>query len=668
MPVIYSEKEIHKAFIDPIRSVLLIDDAYPRYEEVADSLTGTALPEHLVKGLPGARATVKLFRDMNLICDVENRPNHILEGVLQNIGKSDLVVLDFHLRRTDHDNTTEALQILGRLADSPHGNLVIVHTSDQDLDGVKLKVAGYLRGYLHQQPTTEEVAAAIATWQPDLSFEIVEQHLTRGASGWKGNVNPLRKQLTELGVPHVAQTVVISNSIEDFLRKNGAPARQEMLAPLQKMRFSPRGAQHKWLSFKNVFVSFVSKGKDEAPAKNMFDELVISLKESSPTLLRMLLTHAKTKLEQGGFSYEDEILNSPDSLVHTAWLFQLIESKEDGTVQLDELLARMFASLQPELIKSVIEETAGLVSEIFRENASSEVHAAPSEGKIESGSALQGTHCQAALELAGAGTAATADILHALNSYLSLEQIYPRKLTSGTIFARANEASDPEVCWVCVTASCDMEPREPGDEQSWHREIYPTKSVLTLKLSKTTVHSALQGATFYRSLFVPLSEKRLAFRIMEEDVRQPRTQLFFVTENAKLDQDGEFAAYSVKKGAAEITAIELHLDKYKVIAQLRAPYADRLLQEAGHHSSRIGVDFVNLLAEKQRGSKKEKVVGPPVSSVPQAGTDEHKDDAEFAVTTSEKPLEPPSAPPPAKGQPEPNSEDPPLAKGDPQEQ
>ena len=645
MAVSYTDDQIRKTFIDPLRSVLLIDDVYPRYEELAESVSGTgaALPEHLRTGLTGARAMVDLFHSKNLVCDIENRPSHILERVLDNIGKSDLVVLDFHLRRTDHTNTTEALQILSKLSEGPHGNLVIVHTSDKDLDDVRFTVGAYLRGYLTPKRLSATVESAISTWKPEFSSALVEQHLAHGAQGWKRNVAEFRKQLNELGVPPQEQQAVIENVIEEFLRAKGAPpTAQEAIAPLQKMRFSSRGAAHKWLSFKNVFVAFMAKGKDEQPAANILDELIVCLKESSPTLLRMLLVHAKTKLEQGGFSYEDEILNSPDPLVHAAWLYQLLERGDDGTIQLDELLARMFASLQPDLIEGVTNQAADLISEILRINTSVDKQDA---GRTQPDPALQDRHCQMAVELAGANPAPTAEVLHALNSYLSLEQVYPKKLTSGTIFALATEASDPAVCWVCVTAACDMEPREPGDQHSWHREIYPTKSVLTLKLFKTSMPEALQGATFYRSLFVPFSDKRLAFKIMEDDVRQPRTQMLFVIDNAKLDQNGEFSAYSVKKGAANTSAIQLQLEKYKVIAQLRGPYADRLLQETGHHSSRIGVDFVNLLYEKQR-AKKEVPGGPAPSAPQQAAGDQRLDKIKSPETSHSSSKEPAPASPP----------------------
>jgi hypothetical protein len=38
------------------------------------------------------------------------------------------------------------------------------------------------------------------------------------------------------------------------------------------------------------------------------------------------------------------------------------------------------------------------------------------------------------------------------------------------------------------------------------------------------------------------------------------------------------------------------LKRFRVIAQLRNEYADRFLHQTGHHSSRIGVDFVPFRA------------------------------------------------------------------------
>ncbi len=92
MPTFYEATDIEEAYLKPLRSVLLIDDQFPRYEQL---LSGD--PE---KGNFDLETVGKLFalcRDRGLMCDVENRAADLTDQRMDHLGKSDLIVLDYHL-------------------------------------------------------------------------------------------------------------------------------------------------------------------------------------------------------------------------------------------------------------------------------------------------------------------------------------------------------------------------------------------------------------------------------------------------------------------------------------------------------------------------------------------------------------------------------------------
>src|SRR5688572_17638793 len=114
---------IEAAFVASIRSVLLIDDEFPRYDALIAS------PE---KPLPAdadrvrAGALWSFCRRRNFACDVEDGSEiDLTNSIPAHIGNSDLIVLDFHLAPND---SAKSLHILNHLAQSHHVNLVVVYT------------------------------------------------------------------------------------------------------------------------------------------------------------------------------------------------------------------------------------------------------------------------------------------------------------------------------------------------------------------------------------------------------------------------------------------------------------------------------------------------------------------------------------------------------------
>src|SRR4051812_20616372 len=120
-------KELAKrAFIDPVRSVLFIDDQFPTYEELSSGAP------HKRNEVARARSLVSSCRRHNYVCDVQNNPDLLQATEIDRIGISDLVVVDYHLRGEDQHNN-DVLNFLARLARSPHFNLAVLYTGEKSL-------------------------------------------------------------------------------------------------------------------------------------------------------------------------------------------------------------------------------------------------------------------------------------------------------------------------------------------------------------------------------------------------------------------------------------------------------------------------------------------------------------------------------------------------------
>ena len=135
---------IEEAFIEPIRSVLIVDDDYPTYDEILQTVDGTASDDP-VQGAKAWRAQPE--RVANLIATFRQHPRPLLVDIhdgtnvpvkkevttATHLHQCDLLVLDYELDRSKSHDGTRAIDILRGLMSNNHFNLVVIYTNE-DLD------------------------------------------------------------------------------------------------------------------------------------------------------------------------------------------------------------------------------------------------------------------------------------------------------------------------------------------------------------------------------------------------------------------------------------------------------------------------------------------------------------------------------------------------------
>jgi Response receiver domain len=133
---------IKEAFIEPIRSVLIVDDDYPTFSEILDrqrhanDATGDEempSPKRWRKDPNDIKKVVESFRTAGrpLLVDIHDGENVGLgeeKKVAAHLHQSDLLVLDFQLDGSNGDGT-KAIEIARSVMGNNHFNLVVVHTN-----------------------------------------------------------------------------------------------------------------------------------------------------------------------------------------------------------------------------------------------------------------------------------------------------------------------------------------------------------------------------------------------------------------------------------------------------------------------------------------------------------------------------------------------------------
>ena len=131
------EDFIDEAYIKPIRSVVIIDDDYPTYDEVL----AAQFREEVVTGLKAwrknperIRSIIRRFRERTppLLVDIHDGMNVDSEREVvftSHLHQSDLLVLDFQLDPSRENDGTAAIDILRKSISNDHFNLVVVYTS-----------------------------------------------------------------------------------------------------------------------------------------------------------------------------------------------------------------------------------------------------------------------------------------------------------------------------------------------------------------------------------------------------------------------------------------------------------------------------------------------------------------------------------------------------------
>lgn len=569
----------HKqAYIDPIRTVMLVDEQFLNVAEMATLLQPPAAPPKSSE-LTAEAELWAACRKRGWACDIEKGPYDA--DAVARIERCDLIVLDYHLDETG--DPTPSLNILTRLAGSPGSNLVIVYTRDPQLRDVKVRVAATLRGVFGK--FSESIVEILDELEPrDFIVDANVDQFLSSDSSYQVEIGKKLKQLRPTISEHMHKDL-IQGLLERYLEERyRAPT-----GGTRRISCSRGDAGPHWVHCGNVFVAFVGKG--EMQGSEVFAELERALKDWNPPPLVVSMAYARHRIAVGGFRMDIEFLSDHPAL-HAGWLH------------------RSHIRGPRELVEQVLTEiTDGVLDEVAAFSQTLTPPLAPQD---------KGSKFSRARETARTpDSVGDLDVCLALNAFLCSERFTRAHVTTGTIFREANGRED--VYWICATPACDMALRPgrqvPQDVRSttpgkplaerperWIKELegHKIRSMTVLRglvVRDDKLEKCLKAATELEHVFfrdrVLEEQGKQSLRALEVLSKELSTEQMYATGLAVVE-NGRFRVFKVSGKHSERDELLVTTVEMVVVGQLRKPYAARLLQTTGQHGSRIAVDFENL--------------------------------------------------------------------------
>ena len=181
-------------------------------------------------------------------------------------------------------------------------------------------------------------------------------------------------------------------------------------------------------------------------------------------------------------------------------------------------------------------------------------------------------------------------IFHRLNEFLATEPA-GSFVQTGTVFELETRVGDKRAVWICVTPACDLVPRKPS-EGAWEHSLDPIRPMIAIRGQLIGSGGAvLKQATRFHHVYLTLDGDRIAVKVVDPTDPNAKLELFL------LDDMGRNPGRRIQ-GDQAIERRRWHPssrdDHAKGDRPIRGLYASRILQLAGSHLSRIGVDFVDM--------------------------------------------------------------------------
>lgn len=532
-----------EAYVRPIRSVLFIDDQFPTFAQLGESGFREA---------DRAKALWQACTDKGLLCDIANTHEWKEDHQKRRLAACELLVLDFHLKDADFQ---PALDIIATLAESNAPNIVVVYTNDPRPQMVLLRIACWIRGVQSDEGMSESLEEM--TEIVEVSLDDIADFL-QGGDSW---ATALQNMISSGTGYTPGEPTELDRVMENQLRRQFSPRAGAKIQPIDRLSH----VEQRWLQVGNLFLVVVSKpGHDSTSgeAEIFFESLEAAVRSWDPHWLSCLMAHSRRQVEEGSFRDDDQLLDEPlqrGLLRYINDSSDPLERRSLATVVATDLLSRRFSFAAEDLGAQILKRACDEANQRWSES----------------------------------------DCLY-LNAFLCSRPFEHHHLQVGTILASKDCVN--RQYWLCVTPACDMVPRETDKKMNpWAFELGSVKPILALRLETIDndgdVRKALGKATMGRYLFFKdraCGSDRPAVTAVFKDTSDPNPSLeqVFVACRGKLQEDGSVQIYRITLESADKP--QLSAVTCVPVAQLRAPYAERIVQVVGGHLSRIGVDFVKF--------------------------------------------------------------------------
>jgi CheY-like chemotaxis protein len=611
---------IKEAFIDPIRSVLIVDDQYPTWAEVLNEL----LPDKSRDVELNERSAKKNWRDEPtdtlsvitqfrkqkpaLIIDIHDASDIYSleeddhrdmeapgtekaspEQTGNHLHQSDLLILDYNLEgATSGLEGLLARRILKSVLSNSHFNLVIVHTQEKDLKKVfydclvslstplhpsfekRKRLIDTVRKRLEELSDEEEFNRRELVDYLDLDAYMKLRHRSTGCDAGlrlymkgEGPLSALHEWAKKLGLENGHKMGFAYWAIREFETERADIFSDEVFDGLSWTEQDDR----LWLRTGRGFVTFVKKDHQD-----LLSELQLSLQAWQPSPSRLLSAKVRHEISCNGVEAEDRTLSKAHVF---AYFYDLI--RNGGTEEKRAALIREHLSRQTEALTSQIEPAVVQFGKSIFDTDS------------RTGETFA-SHYGVDLSNDGARRLAATHF----NSYVSTLPLGggDQHLDCGHIFCINSE------WWVCATPACDMEPGQNtiaflGDS----KELRPFTALRLEELKGEALTDKHVNSGLYcfaetepgkiRCLGLP-STTVLSNATTAQPGTDKVTWRTFIAKKDGLFTDNKFELIMPRLNADKLEPVE---GSARIVAKLRYEYALNYIQKVGASVTRIGLGY-----------------------------------------------------------------------------
>lgn len=582
------EDFVKQAYIDPIRTVVVVDDAFPTLDGILDA--GKITTEPAANELVRKLLDVCRGRERPWLVDVHDGTNLNTEEEKVTVGHlqhTDLLVLDYHLDPTKPTDGTRAIEILREMAQNDHFNLVIVYTAGgeqpgSDIDKVVREIviglSSYDDYYVLEGKGFEHAHQLVEAWtdeDPDIDDKLVEsvdENVFLRVAQKKG-----LNWCETYALPELAQTKQIIDSSKykgqwKSVLKWALHERQESLrakysdTDLGPLRFNADDDGINWIRTERLFITVVSKTNEPSTLPTKLQE---ALNLWDPCPHRLLLTKMRAELDERGVLAEAEVLgNRP---LQAGWLDEfLAEDEGERAWKINSNLERHWESLGGEIRKNLSSFSSALANHLVK------------DGRLEAIERFSPLPKEADRPR----------IVAELNRYACSKPVEGTHLNTGHVFQ--TNFADSDEYWVCLSPACDLVPGQKSG--GWFKRLGSHLPFVAVQLQECTEEKALETAHDGNFLFLEVNGEKQAFSfvpLVSGKEPNPKWEQFFAENQGRFATSFSFRIQRITETSGSLTRTPMNAT---VVSQLRYEYALNLLQRLGGNLSRVGLEFQPFIA------------------------------------------------------------------------
>lgn len=580
---------IAEAFIDPIRSVLIVDDDYPTLSEVlADDEEKQKHAQSRKRwrdDRESVRNVIEQFRDPSapLLLDIHDGTVPAEEKDEEQVGElqqTDLLILDYELER-GVENGVLALRIARKALSNEHFNLILVHT-EKDLDSVFFEFVTGLYEPMFEADGGNDPGAILESFEADfgdaLRASLSRRHLAYAYRDPKNWASKLCGDDPKWNEPRDRLERAV-NDIEGFTKSEWRAAVIRAFADMEAERPPhDRSRPIKVLGWRDDGTRFVRtdrgfmafRSKTESPSVPLLDTVKAALSAWGPDPSRLLLSKLRAEMDRRGIEVQDDALGKPH--IGAIWYRDLLGTDKR---QISAAVDRTVRNHAEQLLDQILPGVSKFVNKMI---------------ELESPNATAETvKARFRIDLMQPDEEGQAVMAH--NAFVGSKPVSGAHLELGHILAVG------QAKWLCVTPACDLVPGRGGANRP--DKGGDLKRFTALRLYAENEGDLLKTATRGGRIFANLlkndgTTSAHAFKMASCDNASPAWIIMYAENDGILKIENEKRSIEVRlvkinNGDPEISRIEA-----SVIGHLRPECALDIQARLTGTQSRIGLDLKNL--------------------------------------------------------------------------